>query len=187
MLHVAAAEELLQLHGEMKSWVGVPRTVRTALTPEATVKHAEKMLPKDFRMRIFWPKDGHHGAMYLCHQGHVDLADISSGGTALLCICLLQSCGYCRCRMPAMFCVCAPGAPKRYPDSWACALYHLLQPSPALPCQVSLFVGTVVVILTSCASSGCMNKGDRYYRPISKCTDATIHLLTKLFIPSMQC
>ena len=71
----------------MKSWVGVPRTVRNALTPEVTVRHAEKMLPKDSRMRIFWPKDSQHGAMYLCQQGQVDLADSSSGGT-LLDICL---------------------------------------------------------------------------------------------------
>lgn len=77
---LAAAEELLQLYLEMKSWVGVPRTVRNALTPEPTMRHAEKMLPKDSRLRIFWPKDSHHGAMYLCHQGHVDLADSSTGG-----------------------------------------------------------------------------------------------------------
>ena len=77
---IAAAEELLQLYQEMKSWVGVPRAVRNALTPEATVRHAEKMLPKDSRMRIFWPQDSQHGAMFLCKQAHVDLGDSSSGG-----------------------------------------------------------------------------------------------------------
>ena len=89
LLCAATAEELLQLHLEMKSWVGVPRTVRNSLTPEATVRHAEKMLPKDSRLRIFWPKDSQHGAMYLCHQGHVDLADSTTAGVFLFFICLL--------------------------------------------------------------------------------------------------
>lgn len=101
VLCVAAVEEFLQLRREMKSWVGVPRAVRTALTPEATVKHAEKMLPKDCRMRIFWPKGSQHGAMYLCHQAHVDLANSSSGGTSLL----FQSHGPSQRHMLASICV----------------------------------------------------------------------------------
>ena len=67
----------------------MPKDVRNSLVPEKAVKHAKKMLTRDYRMRIFMPKDCYNGAMYLCKQGHVDLANSTCGGTFLLYITLL--------------------------------------------------------------------------------------------------
>ena len=73
----------------MESWGSVPRDVVNALTPEKAVKHAKKMLTRDCRMRVYMPKDSQHGAMYLCHQAQVNLADSNTGGTSLFLLRLL--------------------------------------------------------------------------------------------------
>ena len=67
----------------METWGPVPRDVVNALTPEKAVKHAKKMLTRDCRMRVYMPKDSQHGAMYLCNQAQVNLADSNSGGESL--------------------------------------------------------------------------------------------------------
>lgn len=80
---VAAVQDFCYLCEDMGTWGPVPHAVISALVPEKTVKHSKKMLPRDYRMRIFMPKDCQHGAMYLCEQAHVDLANSAHGGTFL--------------------------------------------------------------------------------------------------------
>lgn len=58
----------------MEGWGQVTREVRQALTSDKAVKHAEKMVGKDNRMRVFKPKGSPCGAKHLCQQAHVDLA-----------------------------------------------------------------------------------------------------------------
>ena len=89
---VAAVQDFYILHNDIEGWGPVPRDVVNALTPEKAVKHARKMLTRDCRMRIFMPKDNHHGAMYLCNQAQVNLADGNSSGTSPLLLPLLLSC-----------------------------------------------------------------------------------------------
>ena len=126
MCHVLpAVEDFHRLLHDMKSWVHVPKQLKSALTPEATVKHADKMLQRDYRMRLFMPKDSQYGAMYLCQQAHVDFATASTtGGTFVLYVCLwklrpyphaVHLSGY-NCLLPLLqLCLCtlALGAPSR--------------------------------------------------------------------------
>lgn len=83
----AAVQDFIQLHMQMESWGQVPVALRRALTPDRTVRHTYKMLVRDYRMRIFMPRDSQYGAMYLCQQAHVDLAHSSTGGTSNLSSC----------------------------------------------------------------------------------------------------
>ena len=97
---LAAVEDFRQLHREMEGWKQVPREVRTALTPERAVRHAEKMLGKDNRMRVFKPRGSQYGAMFLCQQAHVDLVTacksagrfLSSMPALLETVAILQCC-----------------------------------------------------------------------------------------------
>ena len=118
------------MYQEMKSWGPVPRPVRAALTPEKAVEHAEKMLPRDFRMRIFWPQDSQNGAMYLCKQGHVDLANYSSGSKTSICHLQLHDC----CR-PLVFSLCRFGTTESQAFH-ACASCHTVLPSQVLSSTV---------------------------------------------------
>lgn len=68
----------------MESWGQVPTELRRALTPVKMVRNSCKMLVRDYRMRIFRPDDSQCGAMYLCKQAHVDLADSSRSGTPIV-------------------------------------------------------------------------------------------------------
>lgn len=74
----AAVEEFLQLHNSLKSWAGVSNNLKKALTPDASVEHAMKMLGPDDRMRVFMSADSHWGAMYFCNQAQIDWASFSS-------------------------------------------------------------------------------------------------------------
>lgn len=84
LVHFAAVEEFRQLHREMEGWGQVPRELRNALTPEKAVRHAEGMLAKDERMRVFKPEGSCYGALYLCQQAHVDLATATKTGGMLI-------------------------------------------------------------------------------------------------------
>lgn len=80
---VAAVQDFCYLHEDIcQNWGQVPQAVLHALVPERAVEHSKKMLPRDYRMRIFMPKDCQHGAMYLCQQAQVDLANSARCGTS---------------------------------------------------------------------------------------------------------
>ena len=76
----AAVEDFCELVHEMESWGQVPRQLRTALAPESAVRHAKKMLGRDDRMPVFMAEHSQYGAMYLCQQAHIDLAEASTSG-----------------------------------------------------------------------------------------------------------
>ena len=90
---VAAVQDFCYLHEDIcQNWGPVPQVVINALVPDKAVEHSRKMLPRDYRMRIFMPKDCQHGAMYLCQQAQVDLADSTRAGTSLFAYCTAVDC-----------------------------------------------------------------------------------------------
>ena len=114
----AAVQDFCILHNDMEGWGVVPRDVVNALTPEKAVKHAKKMLMRDCRMRVYMPQDNQHGAMYLCNQAQVNLADGNSSGASLFLLLPLQTTvmsSYCSpfhhvsCNYDSGLCIIQPG------------------------------------------------------------------------------
>ena len=70
------------------AWTKCPKKLKNDLVPEAAVKHADKVLGVDDRMRIWQAADSPYGLMYTCQQAQIQW----NSGNPIGMLLLLLSC-----------------------------------------------------------------------------------------------
>lgn len=114
------------------AWTKCPKKLKNDLVPEAAVKHADKVLGVDDRMRIWQHAHSPYGLMYTCQQAQIQWNSGNPIGMLLLlrsCRLLFISTGF--------TVVCYDHSCKHHSLLKCCETSHCCDRNPVEPCSMA--------------------------------------------------